>query len=365
MSGDEETTNDGVTTNVTHVFANDIGVVEITSPQSGDDLGDEQITAVIENFGTATQSNFNLLAIANNNPNAFLRENVAGPIAAGETLTYTFNGTLNFSSTIEHTLRVETELNNDGDPSNNATEIIFEHFPCNSSTNDTNQSIGPDEGTVTESVITIDDDYIINDANVTLNLEHTYTGDIDIKLVGPDGTEVMLSDRNGGSGNDYTGTTFDDDASQPISAGAPPFTGTYRPDGNLSDFTGLTSQGDWTLVITDNAGGDGGQLLDWTLQLCSDALLGTIGEDFVDGSELIVINEGNDQFKAQMMTTKVTENLVLTVKNMLGQTLLSHLVENNGKGYEYDLDMSYVASGVYIVRIGNNKFGSVKRIIVE
>jgi len=365
LSDDEDNTNDSVTNNITHIFSNDIGVVEITSPMSGDGLAEEEITVVIENFGTAAQSNFDISAVANNDPFNTIRETVAGPLAPGATTTYTFNETLNFSTTIAHSLVVKTELTEDGDTSNDAKEKIIENFPCNSNTNDTTQPIGPGSGQVTESVITIADNYIINDANVTLNLEHTYTGDIDIKLMSPDGTEVILSDRNGGSGSDYTNTVFDDDASSPITSGTPPFTGTFSPEGNLSDFNGLTSAGDWTLVITDNAGGDGGQLLDWTLQLCSDDLLAIIGEEFVDGSELIVINEGNDQFKAQLMTTNVTNKLSITVTNMLGQTLLNHLLENNGKGYEYDLDMSYVASGVYIIRIGNNTYGSVQRIIVE
>ncbi len=365
LSGDEDNSNDSTTANILHVFSNDIGVTEITSPESGDGLGDEEITVVIENFGTASQSDFNVSAEVDNNPVSKITETVPGPLDAGSTLTYTFTETLNFSSTSAHPLLVQTELSGDGDSSNDGVTKIVENFPCDSNTNDTSQPIGPDSGEVTESIITIADDYIVNDANVSLNLEHTYTGDIDIKIVAPDGTEVILSDRNGGSGDDYTNTTFDDDATSPISSGTPPFTGSFSPDGNLSDFNGLTSQGDWTLVITDNAGGDGGQLLDWTLQLCSDDLLGVIGEDFVDGSELIVINEGNDQFKAQLLTTDVTNKLSITVTNMLGQTLLSHLVENTGNGYEYNLDMSYVASGVYIVRIGNNTYGSVKRIIVE
>ncbi len=364
LSGDEDNTNDAVISNVTHILSSDIGVVEITSPMSGDGLSDEEVTVIIENFGTAEQSNFDVSYIKDNNPDRITTENIAGPLAPGETLTYTFNGLVDLSSTRQHNILVRTELTGDGDPSNDSQAVSIESFPCNSTTNDDNQPIGPGSGEVTESVITLADNFIINDVNITLNLEHTYTGDIDIKIVGPDGTEVELSDRNGGSGNDYSNTTFDDDASDPISSGTPPFTGSFSPDGNLSDFNGLTSAGDWTLVITDNAGGDGGQLLDWTLQLCSDELLG-VGEEFEDGSELIVINQGNDQFKAQLLTTNITNKLAITVTNMLGQTLTSHLLENNGKGYEYTLDMSYVASGVYIVRIGNNKYESVKRIIVE
>jgi len=55
----------------------------------------------------------------------------------------------------------------------------------------------------------------------------------------------------------------------------------------------------------------------------------------------------------------------LSVYNTLGQRLLFKKLENNGQGYNYKLDLSYVAKGVYLVRIGNKEDGRVKRIIVK
>ncbi|MEM7186291.1 MAG: T9SS type A sorting domain-containing protein, partial [Bacteroidota bacterium] len=155
-----------------------------------------------------------------------------------------------------------------------------------------------------------------------------------------------------------------DEAADPITGATDPITGPYQPEGNLSDFDGIPTIGDWTLRIVDNANQDGGELLDWTLQLCGDIVLGT--EDFANNNELRVIDLGNKQFKLMLPTTEVTDQLTFSVVNMMGQTLSSYRLENeNGTGYEYDLDMSYVASGVYIVRIGNKDFGGVERIIVR
>ena len=55
----------------------------------------------------------------------------------------------------------------------------------------------------------------IRDVNVNLALTHTFDGDLFIVLVAPDGTTVTLSNQNGGSGDNYTGTTFDDQAGTP------------------------------------------------------------------------------------------------------------------------------------------------------
>ena len=50
---------------------------------------------------------------------------------------------------------------------------------------------------------------------------------------------------------------------------------------------------------------------------------------------------------------------------MLGQRLLNHRLFNDGSGYAYDLNMSYAAKGIYIVKVGTGDAGKVKRIVVQ
>jgi subtilisin-like proprotein convertase family protein len=115
--------------------------------------------------------------------------------------------------------------------------------------------------------IAIDHTGTLVDVNVSLDITHTYCGDVEISLIGPDGTEVDLSIGNGGSGNNFTGTIFDDDASTPISAGSAPFTGSYQPDQPLSTLSGKPINGNWVLHIYDNAMNDQGVLLDWCMDI--------------------------------------------------------------------------------------------------
>ena len=42
--------------------------------------------------------------------------------------------------------------------------------------------------------------------NVTLNISHTWDGDLSINLVSPSGVSLDLSSNNGGSSNNYTDT---------------------------------------------------------------------------------------------------------------------------------------------------------------
>ncbi len=106
--------------------------------------------------------------------------------------------------------------------------------------------------------------------NLTFSLTHTYDWDLTISLVSPSGTELVLSDQNGSSGDNYIGTIFRDDGT-PITEGSPPFTGTFAPQGagGFSVFDGEFSAGEWNLKICDGAGGDTGIVFIFEMSICN------------------------------------------------------------------------------------------------
>lgn len=120
--------------------------------------------------------------------------------------------------------------------------------------------------------------------NVTMNMEHTWDGDIGILLIGPTGAVLELSTGNGGAGDDYLGTVFSDGAGLFITDGSPPFTGDFRPEGRQTNLTnpysnanpvgtrtfantynGTNANGTWQLYINDYVAADIGTLIDWSI----------------------------------------------------------------------------------------------------
>lgn len=98
-------------------------------------------------------------------------------------------------------------------------------------------------------------------------IHHTNDADLDISLVSPGGRAVALAMARGGSGNDYGGigctggiAWFNDAFGTPISAGVPPFAGTFKPEQPLSSFNGSAARGSWTLVVSDHAAADTGSI---------------------------------------------------------------------------------------------------------
>ena len=361
LTGDEDSTNDSITTEITHVYSNDIGVTAINGPDDGEALTNESVVVTIENFGTATQSNFQASYSINGAPS--VSENVVGPLDAGTSISYTFSTLGNFSMDGTYTVVAETLLASDSDMTNNSFQREVLNSACYTRTNDTENTIGPDIG-VTTSIINMDQNAVITDVNLTLNIEHTWDADLEVKLIAPDGvTEIILFEDIGSNGDNFTNTVLDDDASTVISDGEAPFTGSFTPTGSLSDLNGLLSGGDWTLYINDDAIGDGGTLLDWSIQICTEASL-SVSDNKLDG-EFKIFNKGNNQFEVSLANTSSFNDLDLNVYNMVGQTLLWKTIKNTSGFYSYIIDMSRASTGVYLVRLGNNSNATIKRIVVE
>ena len=121
----------------------------------------------------------------------------------------------------------------------------------------------------TTSTITVGQHINISNLKVTLYIEHTYDSDLVIKLVSPQGKEVLLVNRRGGSANDFRSTTFDANASTSIINAAAPFNGTFRPEGSLATLNGLDAYGTWTLTVYDAVKNDTGKLVNWSMSITS------------------------------------------------------------------------------------------------
>ncbi len=136
---------------------------------------------------------------------------------------------------------------------------------------------------------------------VCININHTYDGDLEAKLIAPDGTVVSLFTNIGGGGDNFTATCFDSVSTSPgIGSGTPPFTGTFLPEGCLGNINnGQNGNGTWRLFVQDDAASDTGIVVDWQLTFGSNAptpfamstdlplvMLNTHGQTILDGPRI-------------------------------------------------------------------------------
>jgi subtilisin-like proprotein convertase family protein len=126
----------------------------------------------------------------------------------------------------------------------------------------------PDQTTIT-STLNVGDWLTLTDVNVgPLNIAHTWDSDLDVFLISPLGTRVELFTDVGSNGANFTDTVLDDECATSIASGTAPFTGCYQPEGSLSAVDGQSSNGVWTLEVTDDMPPDPGTLQSWQLELC-------------------------------------------------------------------------------------------------
>ena len=127
--------------------------------------------------------------------------------------------------------------------------------------------------------VSVDPGATITDLNVSLDIEHSWVGDLSAEIESPSGTIITVFYRPGTSetgcptnidfgcsGNDLS-VLFDDESANSYLTfentcnSSPAITGDFQPQNLLSNFDGEDPNGTWFLRIQDHAGGDDGSLL--------------------------------------------------------------------------------------------------------
>ncbi len=160
--------------------------------------------------------------------------------------------------------------------------------------------------TITSEIV-ITDTGEVNDLDVRVDITHTYDGDLDVFLIGPNGTRVELFTDVGGSGNNFSGTILDDEASTSITSGSAPFVGSYRPEGNLGVFDGMDITGTWTLEIRDDANLDQGSLNAWSV------IIDVIPEPVVNPDIVVISSPSVTENDAAVFEVRLSEASTETV----------------------------------------------------
>ncbi len=104
----------------------DLGVSEISSPTTGENLGQEAVTIKLHNYASSDVTNFNVSYQINDNTPVV--ENIAGPIKAGEDLTYTFTTKADLSTPRQnYTIKAFANIADDLNSTNDTCTIKVRH----------------------------------------------------------------------------------------------------------------------------------------------------------------------------------------------------------------------------------------------
>ncbi|MEK9612445.1 MAG: zinc-dependent metalloprotease family protein [Flavobacteriaceae bacterium] len=135
--------------------------------------------------------------------------------------------------------------------------------------------------------INVNYDLPIVDLDVLVDIEHTWVEDLRILLETPNGEQFLLTSELGGSDDNYTQTLFDQEATENIFDGEPPFTGRFKPVQSIRSLNGTSALGIWKLIVIDKYVEDTGSLLEFSLNVCvmGIPLPNSDGDSIVDVSD--------------------------------------------------------------------------------
>ena len=164
---------------------------------------------------------------------------------------------------------------------------------------------------------------------LTIEIGHTFDGDLSISLESPSGTVVELLPNNQAFGAHHNLSIILNDAFEPLqpsTAGSYYIQGLYQPDNPLSAFAGEPLQGYWKLKVQDNWPIDNGDIYTWCLSngfpsALNDVLSGTVYAD--------VNNNGSLDNSSDM-------ELPYSIVSNSGDPI-SHPANNNGVYFNYNI----------------------------
>lgn len=365
LVGDEFPGNDSFTKNVTHLLTNDMGVVDILGPTTGEGLGQETIVVRVKNFGANPQSNFDVsYSIDGGTP---VVESISNTLNSLEQLDYSFTQTGDFTALGSYVISSSTLLSGDGDSANDTYEVTIQNQQCSPTGNCT---LG--DGLTRFSIGTID-----NASGCSPNGFGDFTAlntDLDID------TQVSVIARSGFA-NQLLSVWVDHNDNQvfevservifdfPLPNSGVSYTSSFviPNDTNLLGTHLLRARVGW--VTSEGTINDPcvdftwGETEDYTVTLL-DGTLSVAQNDFYD-AEFLVYPINTRIYEVLFQPKTDLGEMSVEVYNILGQKITNAKMNVFENGYKASLNFEAVTTGTYLVKVFNGSFSTVKRILVK
>jgi hypothetical protein len=364
LAGDEFSANDSATKEVIHLLADDMGVLDITSPESGSGLGLATVSVLIKNFGASPQTGFDIqYTIDGGSP---ITESFTGTLNSEEEVLFDFATQGDFSALGTYTITSATSLAADQETSNDETTVVVENILCQPSMN---CSFG--DGFQLFAVTDINNpsgcEGYADFTTQVANLEQGSTNELTVTTGYGDqfiSVWIDFNDDSDFSADELVVDNFEIASGQTA--------GTYTetmdlivPAGAAAGLHRMRAKSNWNGPVPPNSCDETtyGETEDYT------ANIGSLGlsDIAINNSEMLVSSSDNKQFEV-LLLSNFSDMVYVGIYNMLGQQIaVKTASRNDNDGYRFSIDMSSSASGVYIIKVGalGSTTSKSERIIVK
>jgi len=199
----------------------------------------------------------------------------------------------------------------------------------------------------------------IVDVNIALKIEHTFMPDVQIEIVNPTATTVILQ-KNG------CGTNLNivyDDSGNTINCSSTALQNAI-PKEPLSVFNGQDPANTWTLKFRDISGGDIGKINSASMTICTKTYTALSTNNLNLSNFALYPNPSKGQFKIQFSSNSKNDVKIL-VHDLLGRKVFENKYSKTGTEFNENLQLKNVISGIYLLTIADGDIIEERKIIIE
>ncbi|MBS3739394.1 MAG: T9SS type A sorting domain-containing protein [Psychroflexus sp.] len=219
--------------------------------------------------------------------------------------------------------------------------------------------VGPMPGTPAESVINIPLNDQVASVSLSVQLSHARLNDVEVELESPDGQIVQLWDRDLCNADGINLTFVEGGSPLPVSNCEDTVEGFYQPVGNLTDFVGASTNGDWTLRVTDFFVGNEGSIDSWSIEVCAAEFLNSEGFE----QDLFSLFPNPAENYVTLQFNQSTNNTTIYIFDISGR--LVKAVTNSESLSTQKIDVNQLSAGTYIVKVNQGNRSTVKKLIIN
>jgi subtilisin-like proprotein convertase family protein len=231
---------------------------------------------------------------------------------------------------------------------------------CNTYAFSTPVSIPDGSTTYTTRTITVPStSSTIVDVNVGIGVQHPFMTDVQIEIVSPQATTVILQKNSCGTNLNLNY----DDLGSAINCTSTSLQNLI-PFQPLSVFNGQDPANTWTLKFRDISGGGAGTLNSASITICTKTFT-ALGTNNLSLSNFVLYpNPSKGQFNIQFSSQSENDVKIL-VHDLLGRKVFENKYNKMSSAFNQDIQLKNVTSGVYLLTVVDGDRKEEKKIIVE
>ena len=219
------------------------------------------------------------------------------------------------------------------------------------------------------SVITVEEDVLVEDVKISLidrtggteapGIVHTWLSDLVIYLTSPSGTTIELVGGACEAQEDIQAQFSDQGESLVCNNFIPSISGNIKPVDNFASFLGENASGDWILTVIDTTPQDIGFLEAWSLEICSSEEVLSVNNYVFDNFKVFP-NPSNGNFTIKFRSEE-TSDVEVRIFDLLGRKILNRTFTNPDTEFNESMSVQDIAGGIYILSVKRgNKMSSQK-----